>query len=509
MKTKSASLYGWSVVLASWLAVFSLFGYRATFAILKDPMASSLGWTTAQVTLGYSLMMVFYAVAAYFSGLILDKWGSKPVYTIAAILGSLGFLLTAQVDSHLAYLFTFGFVGGVATGMLWVTSTVSVRKWYVGKSFATMWGIAFAGAPMAQFVLAQVVKPTLSRAQATLDLAVGGLIPNSAALAPKELALAVAAKLQEPATRSVPGVKDALGLLEDAWRTQMAILGVIVFAALAVAVIAAKNAPEHYGMKPFGAIPAAGGAVSDEQVWTIKEAFSKYAIWAAILMFLTSMMAEFLIWTQVVSYWTQDVGFTLGKAINIYGIIGLIGIFSMPIMGRVADKVVQSMGDEVKGRKAMLMVGPTTGVVACLLLLATSRGDIFAYVACFVFAVYWAIVPGGVVGYVGAIYGRKTLGKIWGLATTIVMGIGPFLGTYIGAQLKDISGSYTYSIYFALGAFVVSVLVAIALPLKAEYPGSEGSAPVIPRRHADAQATEGVQEIRGRVRPNRLACQAK
>jgi len=51
----------------------------------------------------------------------------------------------------------------------------------------------------------------------------------------------------------------------------------------------------------------------------------------------------------------------------------------------------------------------------------------------------------------------------------IVMGIGPFLGTYIGAQLKDVSGSYTYSIYFALGAFIVSVVLAIALPLKAEF----------------------------------------
>jgi len=469
MKTKNANVYGWSVVLASWLAVFSLFGYRATFAILKGPMAISLGWTTAQVTLGYSLMMVLYAVAAYFSGLILDKWGSKPVYAIAAVLGSLGFLLTARVDSHLAYLFTFGFVGGVATGMLWVTSTVSVRKWYVGKSYATMWGIAFSGAPMAQFVLAQVVKPTLSKAQGALDLAVGGLIPNSAALAPKELALAVAAKLQEPATLLVPGVKQALALLEQAWRTQMTILGVIVFVALAIAVIVAKNAPEHYDMEPFGAIPAAGGAPVVEQVWTIKEAFSKYAIWAAILMFLTSMMAEFLIWTQVVSFWTQDVGFDLGKAINIYGIIGLIGIFSMPIMGKVADVVVQKIGNEVKGRKAMLMVGPATGAIACLLLLATPRGDVFAYVACFIFAVYWAIVPGGVVGYVGAIYGRKTLGKIWGLATMIVMGIGPFLGTYIGATLKDVSGSYTYSIYFALAAFIVSVFLAVGLPLKAEF----------------------------------------
>ena len=43
---------------------------------------------------------------------------------------------------------------------------------------------------------------------------------------------------------------------------------------------------------------------------------------------------------------------------------------------------------------------------------------------CVLFAVYWAIEPGGVVGYAGAIYGRVSLGKLWGLATLIVMGIG-------------------------------------------------------------------------------------
>ena len=470
MEERKARIYGWSVVFASWLAVFCLFGYRATFAILKGPMAITLGWTAAQVTLGYSLMMVLYAVTAYFSGLILDKWGTKPVYSIAAVFGCLGFILTARVDSHLAYLFTFGFIGGVATGMLWVTSTVSVRKWYIGKSYGTMWGIAFSGAPMAQFVLAQVVKPTLSLAQANLDKAAKMFIPNADLLAPKELALAVTRMLKDPAILANPSVQEALKGLEHAWRTQMTILGVIVFIALAVAVLVAKNSPERYGLQPFGGIPTVSGvAPVVEQEWTITEAFSKYAIWAAILTFLTSMMAEFLIWTQVVSYWTQDVGYTLKKATNIYGIIGLIGIFSMPIMGKVADKVVQRMGNEVKGRKAMLMVGPATGAIACLFLLATPRGDMFAYVACFIFAVYWAIVPGGVVGYTGAIYGRKTLGKIWGLATMIVMGIGPFLGSYVGASLKDLSGRYTYSIYFALCAFTVSILFAMTLPLKADY----------------------------------------
>src|SRR5208282_5849994 len=131
----------------------------------------------------------------------------------------------------------------------------------------------------------------------------------------------------------------------------------------------------------------------------------------------------------------------------------------------VADKIVKAVGNEVKGRKIMLVIGPLTGVAACILLLFSGHSMAFAYIACVIFAVYWAIVPGGVVGYTGAIYGRKTLGKIWGLATLIVMGIGPFTGSFIGGLLKDISGSYTYSIEYALGSFCVSIVLAFCLPL--------------------------------------------
>ena len=422
MDNSKAKIYGWSVVAASWLAVFCLFGYRATFAILKGPMSADLGWTQAQVTLGYSLMMVFYAITAFFAGMILDKWGTKPVYAIASIFGALGFWLTSMVHSHLAYLFTFGLIAGVATGMLWVTSTVSVRKWYVGKSYATMWGIAFAGAPMAQLVLAFVTKGALAD---------GG---------------------------------------PDAWRGAMVILAIIMFVALILAVLLAKKSPENYGMKAFGELPAsAGSAAVSEYNWGTKEAFSIYPIWAAIITFLAAMMGEFLIWTQVVSYWTTDLGWDRGEAVNTYAMIGLIGIFSMPLLGVVADKVVQKVGHEAKGRKIMLIVGPLTGVLACIFLLASAASVTWAYIACFIFAIYWAIVPGGVVGYTGAIYGRKTLGKIWGLATLIVMGIGPFLGSFIGGLLKDISGSYTYSIYYALGSFILAMILASTLPLAAKH----------------------------------------
>lgn len=411
-----AKRYGILVVIASWLAVFSLFGYRATFAMLKSPMAADLGWTQAQVTLGYSLMMTIYAIVAFFAGLILDKWGTKPVYAIAAVFGGLGFYLTSLISTHFAYLFTFGVLAGIATGMLWVTSTVSVRKWYVGKTYGTMWGFAFAGAPMAQWLLAEVVKASMGK---------GGT-----------------------------------------WRSTMVILAVIIFLLLLLAVICAKRNPEYYGLKPHGELPGAGAAAATEKAWSVKEAYSQYPIWGAILMFLTSMMAEFLIWTQVVSYWVQDKGWSDASAINVYKTIGIIGIFSMPLLGIFADKIVEKVKFEAKGRKIMLIIGPLVGLVACLLLLACGNTVTFvAYLAAAVFAIYWAIVPGGVVGYTGAIYGRQTLGKIWGLATLIVMGIGPFVGSFLGGWFKDISGSYTYSIYYAIGSFIVSAILAFSLPL--------------------------------------------
>ena len=44
MDAKKTSYF---VVVAAWLAVFCLFGYRSTFAILTGPMSQTMGWTGA------------------------------------------------------------------------------------------------------------------------------------------------------------------------------------------------------------------------------------------------------------------------------------------------------------------------------------------------------------------------------------------------------------------------------------------------------------------------------
>jgi hypothetical protein len=113
------SRYGTQVVVSSWIAVFCLFGIRASFALLKDPLAQAMNWSQAKVTFGYSFMMIVYALTAFLCGIIVDRKGSRPVYAIAAIASLAGLMATGLMRSFAVYILSFSIMTGIATGMLW------------------------------------------------------------------------------------------------------------------------------------------------------------------------------------------------------------------------------------------------------------------------------------------------------------------------------------------------------------------------------------------------------
>jgi len=278
-----------------------------------------------------------------------------------------------------------------------------------------MWGIVFIGAPLSQLVLTHLTRM----------------------------------------------IMDQSGT--DDWRLAMRFLAFLMLVAMIVAVFFAKRNPEDYGFQPLG-YEEESASNEAKPNFTLGESYRYYAIWGVILTFLFSMMAEFLIWTQVISYWTDDLSWSRTEAIKTYSLIGLLGIVTMPVMGILADRLVKKSKAESVGRKAMLLFGTIVGFAACLLLLNADTSKWLVMLACLLFAIYWAVIPGGVIGYAGSIYGTKNLGKIWGLATLLVMGIGPFTGTFIGGWLKDFSGVYRYSIYFSLLSFFVAIFFAASLP---------------------------------------------
>lgn len=192
-----------------------------------------------------------------------------------------------------------------------------------------------------------------------------------------------------------------------------------------------------------------------------------------------AVMGEFLIWSQIVLFFANNFGWdkifpmegtpllgTIPLGNLIYMLIGLAGIFAMPLTGKFSDNLVRKMGDERRARKIMLVIAPACGIIGCLLALT---GNIpLVCLGMIILAIYWGIEPGGAAGYAGTVFGGASLGKIWGLATLIIMGIGPSFGTFMGAFLPNATGIQSSTLFFGMGAFVVSLLCGALLPTKVE-----------------------------------------
>ena len=394
----------------------------AVVPIYLNSLLESAGRTDVVSTFGYA-----QTVASLLVAVLMPALGSLADYQGKKIKFFLGFFLTSFIPEGVSwsfpvYLLSYGVFAGIGTGMLWVSSTISCRKWYVGAEYGSKWGLAFMGAPMAQLLLTIVVSPVLKSA---------------------------------------------------GWSVGMKLLSVIMAVMLLIAAAVAKPMPDKVGAQPFGldSLPKKSDApAKPAHEWTIGEAFKTRALWCDIFAFMFAAVGEFLIWSQVVRFfsidlgWTQESLFGLPLSNVIYMLIGFAGIFAMPITGKVSDGLVVKMGEERPARRIMLIASPIFGIAGCACALTGQLPIVILGMV--LLAVYWGIEPGGAAGYAGTVFGGASLGRIWGLATLIIMGIGPSFGTFMGAFLYDMTGTYTTSLYFGLGAYVVSAVFALLLPKK-------------------------------------------
>ena len=415
LSEKSSARYGLQVVVAAFLAYFVFFGYRSAFSVLLTPMTTDMGWDAAQVTSGYSIMMLLYAVTSYFSGMFFTKYGAKFCFGVGTIAGFLGYFVTSFANTFLAYLVPYALFAGVATGMLFVPATSTVRSWFIGNAYGKAFGFAAAGACVAQVILTLGLKAVLL----TMD-----------------------------------------------WRIGMRMLAIVALVLLAVATILTKKPPATYGMKPKGEIIGGGPAKgAPPRIWTVKEAFKTYVVWGSILSFFCSCFSEFLIWSQLVSYWVKDGGMSMDLSTNLYAFLGVLGCIFAPLLGTLSDKYAGSVGNETIARRRLMFVAPACGLLGMACLLLGLHSIAITILACVFFAMYWQGMPAQVTGYMGSIFG-PSFPKIWGLATLIIMGIGPALGSYLGARLYVVFGSYRVSFIMALVMFALSAFFALTLPKK-------------------------------------------
>jgi MFS family permease len=395
---KKKIFYGWWIVLATNL--ICLLGYGTwlySFGVFFKPMAAEFGWTRAMTAGAYSLRSIEGGIASPIVGWAVDKYGSRGVIVVGAIVSGLAFALMPLVNSLLGFYLIYGIL--LSTGMsamLYLPAWTVIAKWF---------------------------KRRLSLAMALLAVGagLGGLIcaPASAYL-----------------------------IAHFGWRTAFVVLGVTIWVVAIPLAFVVRNSPEEMGLRPDGdaapdevaqqnesALRAEAGAPDPlaPVEYTLKQALRSSVFWVLALAFFFFGMAHSTVTVHTVPALT-DAGIPQEKAALSFGLLTLVSI-----IGRLSFGY---LGDYVTKRYLFMIAYTLTGMGLLVLMNAKTMGMVYVFI--FLFGVGF----GGTVPLMPAIraeyFGLAALGKIQGFMNPVMMfagAVGPIFAGYV----FDTTGSYRLS----------------------------------------------------------------
>jgi MFS transporter, OFA family, oxalate/formate antiporter len=121
------------------------------WTLFTKPLSGALGVSPAALQVTFSLLIVQQTFFSPFQGYLVDRFGPRRLITIGAVLTGLSWVLAAQAGSLAMLYLTYGIIGGVGTGIVYVGVVGQMVGWFPDRrGFAA--GVVAAGYGMGAIV---------------------------------------------------------------------------------------------------------------------------------------------------------------------------------------------------------------------------------------------------------------------------------------------------------------------------------------------------------------------
>jgi oxalate/formate antiporter len=126
------------------IAMMAISSPQYVWALYTKHLTSSLAATLAEVQVTFSILIVLQTFLSPLQGYLIDKFGPKLLLSAGAILTGLSWIAAAHVTTLMGLYLTYGLLGGVGTGIIYVGVVGMMVQWFPDRrGFAT--GIVAAG----------------------------------------------------------------------------------------------------------------------------------------------------------------------------------------------------------------------------------------------------------------------------------------------------------------------------------------------------------------------------
>lgn len=395
----------WLIVLSA-IGIHICIGSVYAWSVLTKPIMQAMGFTLQETTWTFSIAILFLGLSAGFLGSYVEKHGPRRSGLVSTVFFGIGMLGSAFALSQHSLLLMYLFYG-VIGGIGLGTGYITPVSTLV-KWFPNNRGLATGLAIMGFGFASLIAGPVMQ-----LLIAKYGLINNFIILGCVYMVIMTASSLylEPPKIPAVTEVKAKLASL-----------------------------PEN-----------------NQAQYTVNEAMKTWHFYALWWIFFTNITCGIGL-LAVASPMAQEViQMTPLAAASMVGIIGLLNGLGRIVWSTISDYI---------GRRNTYIMFFLLEIVAFYMLANVTDSFLFQVLIFLIITCYgggFSCMP----AYLSDLFGTKQLSAIHGRILT-AWGLAGIAGPLLLSWIKETTNSYSITLYFFSGCFVISLLIAVILKLKTQ-----------------------------------------
>lgn len=370
-------------------------GLHSSFGVFNVALLDTFGWSRGATAGIFSVVLTVDALMSPLVGHLLDRYGTKKIAFAGCLALVLGLFLSSRVSALWQLYLCFGIVlaaGFTFTGM--VPHIFLISEWFSTKRASAI-GFVYAGSGVGIMLLAPLSQWLIS---------------------------------------------------SFGWVRAFEIFSVMVLVGVLPMVgLYYRQGPHGHGPQVKRS-PEASKKATGENQWTAKLALQSLQFWLLFVSRIAAACGTTVIVTHQVAH-VVDVGFSKFLAASVFGLAGITSSFGRVIFGFIADRLSKQAAYTVN-------IGMTVIGVGALMMLRDPSQTWLLYVYVIFFGIGFGSRAVIFSALTADIFSGKGFGSILGYST-VAVGVGGALGSYLGGAFHDWTGSYQVS--FGLSTILLAL----------------------------------------------------
>ena len=120
----------WVQLVLGVVCMMAISSPQYVWTLFTKPFAARIGAPLSALQITFSLLIVLQTFFSPFQGSLIDRFGARRLIAIGTVLSGVSWILASQASSLATLYLTYGVVGGLGTGIVYVGVVGQMVRWF-------------------------------------------------------------------------------------------------------------------------------------------------------------------------------------------------------------------------------------------------------------------------------------------------------------------------------------------------------------------------------------------